>query len=318
MISKRRIVHLLGSLLALIALAYFGRTIAHYWSQTSDLLRQPAIAWALCLSLPLLATGYLLSAAGWQQICRALGISLRPSQAIRIYFVSQFGKYLPGNVAQHAGRLTLSMRQGFPGTAVAMSQLLEITLVMMVMGVLVLLSGTATLVEWRLDLARIAPWKIGLALLAMLILAWLTLRVPHLLARIRQSIALVRTLLTTRRGVGQLTAATVLVLANIVATSAALHLIATCVHGEDVLPSFLHTCRIFIVAWLAGYITPGSPAGLGVREAVMLKLFSESMTETTAVTICLIFRIATTLTDLLVFAIGWRLPTHQRHAVGRS
>lgn len=301
-------VRLLGSLLALAALAYFGNTLAQYWPQTSDLLRQPTAVRALALAMLLLVMGYVLSALCWQQICRALDLSLRPLQAMRIYFVSQFGKYLPGNVAQHAGRLALGMRENLSGTALATSQMIEIALVIAMMAALVLLSGTSDMVQWKSGLERIAGWQVPIALLVLSVLGWLGWRIPGVAARVRHVVALLRDLSTTRRGIGRLAAAALLALANIVVTAAALHLLIIAVVEPGTAPSFPVTCQIFIAGWLAGFVTPGSPAGLGVREAVMLKMLSQSVATPDAAAICLLFRIATTLTDLLVFAVGWYLP----------
>lgn len=308
MITSRRLIHLAGSLLALGALAYFGHALAQYWPQASDLLLRSVVKRALVLALLLLVAGYVLSALCWQQICRALGLALRPLQAMRIYFVSQFGKYLPGNIAQHGGRLALGMRENLSGTALATSQVIEVALVIGTMAGLVLFFGTTALVQWRMGVDRIAGWQVALALLVFMAVAWPAWRIPRVAARIRHVFALLHALLTTRRGIGRLTAAVALALANIAVTAAGLHLLIIAVGGNEAAPSFFATCRIFIAAWLVGFVTPGAPAGLGVREAVMLQMLSRSVAMPDAAAICLLFRIATTLTDLLIFAAGWCLP----------
>ena len=56
-----------------------------------------------------------------------------------------------------------------------------------------------------------------------------------------------------------------------------------------------------IVSWIAGYVTPGSPGGLGVREAAMLVMLEPAITEQLALELILGYRIVTTMGDLLLF-----------------
>lgn len=311
MISRKRVIHLLGTLLSLAALVYFGRSLAAYWPQTLDLLQRPSALWGVVLATTLLMAGYLVSAISWRQICRALGLQIPFSSAVRIYFVSQFGKYLPGNVAQHAGRLALGMREGMSGTALATSQLVEIVLVVATSGALVLLSGAASLTAWQPGLPHLSPLKISLALLVLLVIlaaVWLVLRSSRFRARIQHAISLAHALVTTRHGISHLSTAALLSLLNIIITSGALHLVIVTIVGAHLAPSFGTTCSVYIVTWLAGFVTPGSPAGVGIREVMMLKLLSQSIPIPDAAAISLAFRISTTLNDLLIFFAGYYIP----------
>ena len=63
----------------------------------------------------------------------------------------------------------------------------------------------------------------------------------------------------------------------------------------------------FGTAWTLGFLTPGAPAGLGVREAVLVALLTPSAGEPAALTAALAFRAATLGGDLL-FYLSARLP----------
>ena len=67
------------------------------------------------------------------------------------------------------------------------------------------------------------------------------------------------------------------------------------------------TC-LFAVAWVAGYLTPGAPGGLGVREAMMVLLLSPVVGSGAAVGLGITMRITTTLGDAVAFFVGliWR------------
>lgn len=60
----------------------------------------------------------------------------------------------------------------------------------------------------------------------------------------------------------------------------------------------------FAFAWVIGFLAPGAPAGLGVREGLMLALLSFSYTAPDALLIVIALRLATTLGDILCFIAG--------------
>ena len=55
---------------------------------------------------------------------------------------------------------------------------------------------------------------------------------------------------------------------------------------------------------LAGFVTVGAPAGIGVREAAIILALSGTMGEPTAITVALLFRVLTTLGDVLFFLLA--------------
>ncbi len=61
---------------------------------------------------------------------------------------------------------------------------------------------------------------------------------------------------------------------------------------------------IFAVAWITGFLTPGAPAGLGVREAVLVAALSPVVGRGTALGITVSVRLVTTITDGIAFLIG--------------
>jgi hypothetical protein len=69
--------------------------------------------------------------------------------------------------------------------------------------------------------------------------------------------------------------------------------------------ALLQVTGFFALAWLAGYLLPGAPAGLGVRESVMLMLLAPLYGESVAIALGLTLRLATTLADALALGVGW-------------
>jgi uncharacterized membrane protein YbhN (UPF0104 family) len=66
--------------------------------------------------------------------------------------------------------------------------------------------------------------------------------------------------------------------------------------GEHDLPAAA-AVGAFAIAWAAGFIVPGAPAGLGVREAVLIALIAPSMQAGIAVACVGLHRLITALVD---------------------
>ena len=58
----------------------------------------------------------------------------------------------------------------------------------------------------------------------------------------------------------------------------------------------------YTAAWFIGYITPGAPGGLGMREAALVVPLGPSLGEATALSVSAGLRCLTILGDLLLFA----------------
>jgi hypothetical protein len=54
-------------------------------------------------------------------------------------------------------------------------------------------------------------------------------------------------------------------------------------------------------AWLAGFVTPGAPGGLGVREAILVMALEGTLGKGGALAAAALFRAATTLGDVALY-----------------
>jgi glycosyltransferase 2 family protein len=70
------------------------------------------------------------------------------------------------------------------------------------------------------------------------------------------------------------------------------------------LPGPLFFIGAFASSWILGFVAPGAPAGLGVREAILSAWLTGVLPPTQAVLLIVTLRIATTVGDLANFAWG--------------
>jgi uncharacterized membrane protein YbhN (UPF0104 family) len=59
----------------------------------------------------------------------------------------------------------------------------------------------------------------------------------------------------------------------------------------------------FLFAWIIGFVTPGAPGGIGIREGVMLFVCGDQYADR-IVLFVLVMRIASVFADVLAFLIG--------------
>jgi len=62
---------------------------------------------------------------------------------------------------------------------------------------------------------------------------------------------------------------------------------------------------IFAIAWVAGFIMPGAPGGLGVREAILVAILSSFYDSQIVVGIAVSLRVVTILGDGVAFIVGF-------------
>lgn len=303
MITKKRLIHLTGTIVAAAAFIYFGRSFLRYWEQASEILREPRIYAAGAAAVGLSVTGYAASALSWVNVCNALAMPVRLRVAAHIYFVSQFGKYLPGNIAQHAGRLAMSVQQKLPGVTVATSQIIEIFLVVGALGTLAVATGWKYIEKLSENIVMTHPKLVILSATGGVAAVILTLLALKRFKRLSHLYSLLSRCLTKRKSFLSLIQATLLVFGNVACAVLALYVVINAVDPHYSQSIATVSC-IYTVSWLAGFVTPGAPAGLGIREAVMLTLLSQDMVVADAVAISLVFRLATTATDLIMLVIG--------------
>ena len=69
----------------------------------------------------------------------------------------------------------------------------------------------------------------------------------------------------------------------------------------------------YLFSWIIGFITPGAPGGIGIREAVMTLMCGSFLGTETIVLYAVIMRIISTFGDVLAFLIGLLLEWRFQH-----
>ena len=284
MSRPREAARLLGTLLSIGLLAWILHAFANSdaMTQLRNAGHASALARGIAVGIPIYATGVGLLGVAWWLLQRASSsqrIGFADTEAC--YVVAQFGKYLPGNVAQYAGRHALLHQRGLSHASLVVCALLEAALL-----VCAALAWGAPLID-RLG-GRLSPvliWSAialgGLACTALLL--WMP--------RLRQLVPAPAWLLPAAGAL----------LCFFAVMGATLHELAA---ASGIPADFFELTAVAALSWAAGYLVVGAPAGLGVREATFLVLLRPHVPEGDVLLLVAGFRAATFGGDLLAFLCG--------------
>jgi len=224
-------------------------------------------------------------------------------QAQIIFAIAQFGKYLPGNVGQHVGRVVMAREIGIPVPITLNTMLVEmlwgagIAAGLAVLSLILFVDGQALGLQLQLG-----PVQLGLGVALLLFMPWLGIGflnryLPGLAKRLSGGGVIAAPRLRTALAVA------VLFLLCFVVMGVILKLQAQWFFGVTGSSVFELTC-LFAIAWLAGYLVPGAPGGLGVREAMMVLVLSPVLGAGAAVGLGVTLRVTTTVGDAGAFLLG--------------
>lgn len=280
--SLKRCFHIFGSVLGLFGVMCVVTRLYSY-SDKIDLTRFNATTWLLIAMLTVLygAVGNSFLVQAWWQLLAFFDLNVQRSWALKAYGLSQIAKYVPGNVFHLAGRQALGMAVGLPGVSLAKS------------------------VFW--DLALQASTAAFFGVLATL-LARTQLDVVAAVAilfatSVAATVALYRAF-APQVGVAFASQICYLTVSSLVFVGA-LKVIAISSYSSAVIfPVF----AAYVLAWLAGFVTPGAPAGVGVRELVLLFLLKGMLNESDLLLALVLGRFVTVLGDSLFFIYAYFSP----------
>lgn len=273
--SIRQNLHWLGSAFALVGIIFVVIRMRTYWLELDFSKVTPQIWLAIGALAIVYGLANILLASAWRHLLIYLGAPVSKLWSIRIYGISQLAKYLPGNIFHLAGRQALGMAAGLPTGALAKSTLWELGLVVV----------TAALFS-----SLVLP--ILLPSFSVILCAPILLVSAGILATVLRKLGSPQ---TVKAFICQ---------AIFLAISAAIFtLLVGVTSTNQVIPGQLWPTigGAYIVAWLAGLVTPGAPAGVGVREMILLLLLKGAVQEADLLMAILLGRLVTVTGDLLFF-----------------
>jgi uncharacterized membrane protein YbhN (UPF0104 family) len=287
----------------LITAIYLIKAVDQHWADIPKIQWTPSAWLALASTVVLVLCNLMLGSLMWKALLKDQGFDLPILTSLQIVGMSQVGKYLPGNIGHVVGQVGLAKEAGVP-VGVSLAAMLVSTLWLVATGLAVGGSGLLIFFDVQKWLQLHVPHPIWLLALSILIMVspWIGLWsinrfLPNLSIWLGQGQAVRLPTFVTALLVASGFVACFFVF-GLMLKLQALYLFG--ITNGNILTFTL----LFTSAWVAGYLLPGAPGGLGVREAITIALFSPLVGPGAAVGLSVTMRLVTVLGDGLAFLVG--------------
>lgn len=218
-------------------------------------------------------------------------------KVVNVYCKSNIMKYLPGNVMQYVGRNQLAVDENLSHIKVVLATVLEMLLTVLTAVVLAILFARDYSFEWienntNLDIEYL--WlMIPIVLAFGLILYLLREKIPKYIIEL---ISVENMVLY----VGLIVYNCIIISSHSLIYFWVLSALGIKLNSEIVLVGI----GLYALSFFLGYITPGVPGGIGIREAVLVYFFASLMGEAQVLSGALVFRIISIIGDLLAWLLS--------------
>ena len=268
-------------------------------------LLQPRFLAAICGAALLNVVLIPLAGLAWSILLGSMGSYWPPTRLAAIIGCTQLAKYVPGNIAQHIGRTTVALVHGMTASVFMSSVLAETVLLLLASlftGALCLALSPAPVPVLQVSSVQLLAGLALAVVVAAIALPVLIRNVPRFIHRFRRSETTEPAALPVPSP-GAAARAFALYCLSYGVLGVSLWIIASQQEGLRHADLFTLTAS-FTLAWLTGFLAPGAPAGLGVREGALALLLSAIGPREQVLTIIIAARLATMLGDALSFAIA--------------
>jgi glycosyltransferase 2 family protein len=293
--KKSLIIHVLSVVLPLAALAF---VVEKIWSVRLQIFSELDVKQAILIILGgsiLYALDNLLLVLAWRQLVDWFGeTKTNFVVSMKIYGRTQIAKYIPGNIFHLPSRHILGRQLGLDHVPLLGAAIFEIVGLLIVSGIISSLGVVIRKGQIILPIGTFAFFF--LSAFSPLVLGIIFHRIPVLrkLGLPQKSIAETYKVLLPNWFI---------YLFFLLVAGMILWIIIYGVKGSwSIVPPGI-VLSAYAASWLAGTFTPGSPAGAGVREAVLILMLSGFLGESTSVLIALVSRMVTIFGDVCFYLI---------------
>ncbi len=283
-----------------VLLFFLGLNIYRGWRDASR-FQWDVRPWPLVVSFTLALAFWLVTGLAWNLLVRCLGGGLALPKGMKVYFLSNLGRYVPGKVWYAVGRAYLGQQEGGSVGVISTSVLMELVL-----------SLTSSALVSTLALPLLSPLLgekglcLGIAVLALGLAILHPVLMKPLLALVERSLPGPKREIAPPLRYSVMLGLLVgyLVIWNLV--GAAFFVLLNAVYPLP-LAWFPTVVAIYAVSWIAGFLAPFAPSGLGVREGAMILVLGQYLPVPAVTAAAILFRLWLILAELLWAAAATRL-----------
>lgn len=297
---RNKIIKYTGYIITIIAFIFIGKS---FLSMNLDVkyIKNPfsAVIFVILMSIGYAVTVYISSYA-WKSILEFINKGHIPFKDITgVYVKSNIAKYLPGNVMHFAGRNLLAARLGFKQLDITFCTILEIIMLIFT-AVIISLIFAMKIFKNSLEYALIkinhnVIWVILIALVILVLLAiWIVCKKKQLLKS--YSHIFTKKFLILLCKLFFIYSITLIIPGLFLMLSLKLIL-----HFNVSLNMTMIIISSYTISWVLGFISPGAPGGIGIRETILLLILTPFYTNDVVLLAAILLRLISVFGDLIAF-----------------
>ncbi len=303
------IAYLAGLAVFIFSLYFLGRMARTYWHDiraydlTSIRYGDLAVALGLCFVANILVS--LVWPILLKRLANTSTLLKLPAEsselpfriAIPIGLLSQIGKYMPGNAAHYLGRAALAKRHGVAIQTSIATTGLEFLAAIFAGGVI--FTACLLLDESSYETAESIARDAGVSSRWFLV-SFVALMVFIMFAGLWICVS------DSRRRMAMAALSPLLILSfAFLAVGTSFLFVLRCLDVDIGREGMFATINmLFVIAWIAGFLVPGAPAGLGVREALLVATLSTVLAPELTILAGLIHRLVAIFADVVTATVS--------------
>lgn len=303
---KDKIIKVIGLILMLLSFYYIYLSLKKSeinWEVLSPLLNGHSFIFMVISFLLYLIVLYI-SSAFWSYLVQSFSDKKysKRSELMVVYAKSNIAKYLPGNFMQFVGRNILAHKLGYKHSDIFLSTLYDI-LYVLISGVFLLVFISTLSLDNIPFINNISIPNNVFLLLAATILVFAIIVLATFKSQVIQFIQKYKFVERTKGSF--LIGIFVYVLIFLILGLANLILLNLFASQFSLL-DYYNILFVFVISWLIGFIIPGAPGGIGIREAGFILLLSQNYQIMVVTLIPILFRIINIIGDVCFFVLNFR------------
>lgn len=293
---NKKLMKLAGNILTVIAVVFVCKKLFNMELDYNIIFSGSGILWTILISL---VYGCAIIIYGWPWKRYVQMITKARIPFFKVAFImakSNLLKYIPGNVFQYVGRNELAVRYGLKHSEVGMATFFDVAtnlFAAFVLGCIFYLEGfLKVIIQLKQELSVILC--IGIVVCIGLLFALWKQRKSFILKYLE--------IVRNRKNFGIICNNFVFYILNMLINSGLYIATLILMLGMRLSSSDVYILLgAFILAWIIGFVVPGAPGGIGIRELVMTMLIPGDMDVQMVLLGLVVYRLINVLGDIIGF-----------------
>lgn len=297
--NKKNIIKYLGNIVTIFAIFFVFKQLLSNGVEYQSLFKTKNIL-PMILVITVQAIIVVTNTYPWKKLVEMLSNKKLPiSTTIQVYVKANIMKYVPGNVFQYVGRNELAVSQNISHIKVATATVLDVGMTVLSALFISLLFLFNDI--WDFVLHYVKP----IMLLSILFIFIAILAILVVLFKKRLIIFFQKNKDIFRKENLLVLLKCFIYYVTVMLVSSLMYMIVYLFILDQQVSTalFLKLFSAYTLSWLVGFVTPGAPAGIGIKEAVMVSVSGGMVEPSTIALSMIVLRILATISDVLAFAM---------------